>query len=406
MKIGIDLRPLQNGHKYRGIGEVAKQVTNRLLEYGAADNVEFYFYQNSDSDPKDLLTIPKNLNYKTVDLGLMPENESNNFTKKEKLQRAYNFLYGTPIKQAKEVDVFLQYDYAAGVPKNTKTLLVKHDLIPYIFWDQYFESAMVPFKNRALRSTLRTLFANYKFMRLLRRGLKDAHVIMSVSESTKADIEKYFGVNKKKSKVAKLGVDITPAKTNETSSNKNMPTKPYLLFVGAGDARRRVDDLVAAFNNLKAKGYDLQLVLAGENFKKPEHIPNKTVRNEVLKSSYKKDILTLGYITDEQKQQLFSNALAYVYPTKYEGFGIPILESMLLGCPVVVYKNSSTAEVGGDYAIYTQTWDGLVNEVIKLLNEPISVRKKRQEAAKKHAEGFTWDKTAESIYNELTDIAK
>lgn len=403
MKIGIDLRPLQNGHKYRGIGEVAKQVTNRVLTLGKKDGVEFFFYQYEGSDPKELLDIPKGLKYETVSLGLEPL-EDKGLTKIDKLKRNAAELYGEPIPASKKVDVFLQYDYAAGVPRNTKTVLVKHDLIPYIFWDQYFESAWVPFKNKALRTTLRTLFANHKFMRLLSRGLKNAHVIVAVSASTKNDVEKYFKVPSDKVKVAMLGVDKQPSKTNGTSKTDGMPTKPYLLFVGAGDARRRVDDLVAAYNNLKAKGHNIQLVLAGENFKKPEHIPNEVVRSEVLASSYKEDILTLGYISDEQKQALFKGALAYVYPTLYEGFGIPILEAMLMDCPVIVYKNSSTYEVGGEYATYVHNWEEIVDAVEDTLSEPVEVRKKKLLAAKHHAEQFTWDKTAHIIYDELVGL--
>lgn len=407
MKIGIDLRPMQNGHKYRGIGEVAKQVTDRILRLavrGGERNVSFVFYENDEDDPKELLTIPKGLDYEVVKLGPMPENNST-ATKKQKLTRHFRDMYGSPIKDSSKVDVFLQFDYAAGVPTNTKTVLVKHDLIPYIFWDKYFESAWVPFKNKALRSTLRTLFNNHKFMHLLRRSLRNAHVIMTVSDSTRHDLEKYFRVSSGKLKTARLGVDMKPAKTNETSSGVAMPTKPYLIFVGAGDARRRVDDLVAAYNNLKAKGHDIQLVLVGENFRKPEHIPNPLVRNEVLKSSYQKDLITVGYVDDETKQKLISSALAYVYPTKYEGFGIPILEAMLLECPVVVYKNSSTGEVGGHHAVYVKDWAGIVSAVEGLMSGDAGDKRSKLVAAKKYAEGFTWDKTANIIYDELTALA-
>ncbi len=406
MKIGIDLRPLQNGHKFRGIGEVTKQTTNRILALAAKDNdTSFIFYENDEDDPKDLLDIPQGLSYDVVKLGKMPENDTSATTSK-KLKRVARELYGNPIKEAGMCDVFLQFDYAAGVPKNTRTVLVKHDLIPYLFWEKYFESAWVPFRNKAARSTLRTLFANHRFMRVLRRSLKDAHVILSVSENTKKDIEKYFNVNPEKSKVATLGVDVKPSKTNNTSvdTGSSLPTKPYLLFVGAGDARRRVDDAVAAFNHLKADGHDIQLVLVGENFKTPETIPNPQVRAAVLSSSYKNDIITYGYVDDTTKQNLFTHALVYVYPTKYEGFGIPVLESMLLGCPIIVYKNSSIPEVGGEHALYTQDWIGIKHHVESLLAESGADRNKRVEAARRHAEQFTWDKTAAIIYDELKSV--
>lgn len=404
MKVGIDLRALQTGHKFRGIGEVAKHVTNRIVKLASrADDISFVFYEYDDDDPKTLLNLPKGLKFEVVKLGTMPERDTAK-SKVGKLRRNLNELYGEPIKESQRVDVFLQFDYAFGVPKNTKTVLVKHDLIPYVFWNSFFESPWVPFRNRALRTTLRTMFANYKYMRILRRSLKNAKSIVAVSESTKTDLKSLMRVPDKKVKVAHLGVDVTPAKTNSTDSVAEMPSKPYLLFVGAGDARRRVDDLVAAFNNLKSEGHDIQLVLVGENFKSPELIPNTKVRKAVAESSYKSDILTLGYVDDPTKQALYKGATAFVYPTKYEGFGIPVLEAMLLECPVVTYKNSSLPEVGGKYAIYVKDWQGIQAAVIKLLTEGKDARGRRITLAKKHAEQFTWDSTAGIIYQELLNV--
>jgi glycosyltransferase involved in cell wall biosynthesis len=403
MKIGIDLRALQTGHKYRGIGEVTKQTTNRILElaqHEKAKDVSFIFYEYDDDDPKELLSIPEGIEYRVIKLGTMPEN-SKTATTSEKIQRNVSHLYGSPIKHSQESDVFLQFDYAFGVPKNTKTVLIKHDLIPYLFWDKYFESAWVPFKNKAARTTLRTLFANHKFKQVLTRSLKNAHVILAVSNSTKQDIEKYFNIKPSKVKVAHLGVDMQPSKTNDILMPMQHPTKPYLLFVGAGDARRHVEDAVAAYNNLKAEGRDIQLVLVGENFKSPEMIPNPVVRNAVMSSSYNKDILTLGYVDDDTKQNLYKNAIAFVYPTSYEGFGIPVLESMLLECPIVTYKNSSIPEVGGDHAYYAKKWSDIKKQIENILNLSDKENARRKTDARQYAEKFTWNRTAEIIYAEL-----
>jgi glycosyltransferase involved in cell wall biosynthesis len=408
MKIGIDLRALQTGHKFRGIGEVAKQTTSRILRLAADDtkrDISFIFYEYDDDDPKSLLNIPDDLQYEVVKLGPIPESNPS-ATKLEKIQRNFNQLYGSPIKDSGMSDIFLQFDYAFGVPKDTKTVLIKHDLIPYVFWDKYFELAWVPFKNKAARTTLRTLFANHKFIQVLRRSLKNAHVILTVSGNTKKDIEKYFHVPTDKSKVVHLGVDVKPAITNDIDETEQLPTKPYLLFIGAGDARRRVDDAIAAFNNLKAEGHDIQFVLVGENFKAPEKIPTASVRKAVMESSYKGDILTLGYVSDAVKQKLYREAVAFVYPTKYEGFGIPVLEAMLLECPIITYRNSSIPEVGGGHAIYAKDWVDIKVKVEVLLAESKAQRHARVTAAKEHAQGFTWDKTSRAIYNELIATRK
>lgn len=406
MKIGIDLRALQTGHKYRGIGEVAKQTTDRIVQlaYDSPEDISFIFYEYDGEDPKELLHLPVGLKYEVVKLGVMPE-EDLTAGKLDKLRRHYAGLYGSPIKDSGKSDVFLQFDYAFGVPKNTRTVLIKHDLIPYLFWDKYFESAWVPFKNKAARTTLRTLFTNYKFSRTLRRSLRNASVIVSVSESTKHDVEKFFRVNAKKVKVARLGVTLKAAKTgaSEVATDK-LPTKPYLLFVGAGDARRRVEDAIAAYNNLKADGIDMQLVLVGENFQTLENIPNPVLRNAVMSSSYRSDILTLGYVDDATKQDLFRKAIAFTYPTLYEGFGIPVLEAMLLECPVISYRNSSIPEVGGNHIYYASNWSDIkeqIESIMSLTNEESDRRKK---AARLHAERFTWDSTASIIYQELTNF--
>ena len=406
MKIGIDLRALQTGHKFRGIGEVAKQTTNRIVGLASSDeSISFIFYEYDDDDPKELLDLPKGLAYEVVKLGHMPEGDKA-ASKLTKLRRNFDQLYGSPVKDSAKSDVFLQFDYAFGVPKNTRTVVIKHDLIPYIFWDSFFDSAWLSFKNRALRTTLRTLFANHKYKQTLRRSLKNAGVIISVSESTKNDLHRFFKLSNKKIKVAHLGVDMAPVKTNHTQEVSKMPTKPYLLFVGAGDARRRVDDLVTAFNNLRADGRDIQLVLVGENFKSPNSIPNLNVRKSVLESSYKSDILTLGYVDDVMKQKLYKGAVAFVYPTKYEGFGIPVLESMLLECPIITYKNSSIPEVGGEYALYAHDWTEIQGYIEELLDEPGEMRRERVTNAKKYAEKFTWEATAGIIYSELVNEGK
>lgn len=132
MKIGIDIRALQTGHKYRGIGEVAKQVTNRIASQAVKDGHEIIFYEYDDDDPKELLSLPEDLQYRFIKQGIMPENATSR-SKREKIQHNLDLLYGHPVKGSGQADVFLQFDYAFGVPKDTRTVLVKHDLIPYVF---------------------------------------------------------------------------------------------------------------------------------------------------------------------------------------------------------------------------------------------------------------------------------
>lgn len=401
MRIGVDLRALQVGHQYRGIGEVVKRTLNEMFPLAIKDDNSFVFYAYDNMpDPKVLLDIPGSLKYKEIPLGESPLNADR--STKKKLQDTLEYLYGNPIKTAKECDVFLQYDYALGIPLTTKTVLIKHDIIPYLFWNQHFESPLVPFKNKAARTTLRTAFHNYRYVHTLKRSMKNANKIITVSEHTRSDLHKHFGIPLSKMITIPHGVSEKLTKNTDVVDVAKKPTKPYLLFIGAVDKRRRVvDDLVAAFNNLKAEGHDIQLALVGENFQSPEGIPEGPVRTAVKTSSYKDDILTLGYIDDATKWYLFKNAIAFVFPSRYEGFGIPVLESMLMECPVVAYKNSAIPEVGGEHVLYANGWEDIKQAIGELVKGDEADRLERLKLAKAHAQQFTWRKTAQKLYETL-----
>ncbi len=410
MKIGVDLRALQIGHEYRGIGEVVRRTLNTIFSLAEQDKTgtyEFIFFEYKDKDPKKYLNIPRGLKYKEIFLGKQPKKDTSRETS-DKFNYKLRTLFGDPVPQAADCDVFLQYDYSLGVPKHTKSLVFANDLIPLIYWRHNFTSPWLHIKHRALRSTLRTILHNYEYKHVLKRSYKNATKVISISEYTKADLVKHLHINPKKIKTILLGISPLPLddKAHEAKSETKTPTKPYLLFIGAADPRRRaVNDLIAAFNNLKAEGRDLQLVLVGENFQSAENIPTLVVRQAVTASSYKNDILTLGYINDETKHKLYQNALAFVFPSHYEGFGLPILEGMLYGCPVITYKNSSIPEVGGEQAIYVKNWQGIWEAVRKLMDYSPDERKTLIDAGKKHAASFNWDKTAEELFTELKSLA-
>ena len=410
MIIGIDLRVLQTGHKYRGIGEVGKQITSRILKMASNEQqeIKFVFFQydlnsKKSNDPLELIEIPDKISYELKNVGPDPENDDRPAW--PKFKRALRELYGNPVPGASKCDVYIQFDWALGVPRWTKTILWSYDFIPLVFKRQYFISAWEPFKNRAARSTIRTLYHNYKYKRVTNRTYRRAKKIIAISENTKKDILKYTPAKKKHIEVICLGVDEKHTKTTSLSSSNSpeaLITKPYLAFIAAGDTRRRVEDLVHAFNNLKAEGHDIQLALVGENFMSQETIPNPHLRKVVQNSSYKEDILTLGYVNDELKEKLYKNAIAYVYPTLYEGFGLPVLEAMLNRSPVITYNNSSLYEVGGNHAFYADGWWGIKVQVENILTMSEAQKEEYLTRAYNHAKKFTWDSCTEKVYRMLS----
>lgn len=178
---------------------------------------------------------------------------------------------------------------------------------------------------------------------------------------------------------------------------------PYILYIGGADPRRRIQDLITAFNHVRAAGISCRLVLVGFDFQDIEKIPNDQVKKALRYSSYGADIYLLGFVDSQQKALLYKQAAAFVYPSLYEGFGIPVLEAMEYGCPVICYDNSSLREVGGKAALYTSGFEDTADTLKKLLAEP-AFRTQVIKKGQKQAAQFTWQKTLKTLIGTVNAI--
>jgi glycosyltransferase involved in cell wall biosynthesis len=167
---------------------------------------------------------------------------------------------------------------------------------------------------------------------------------------------------------------------------------PYLLCIGGADPRRRIQDLITAFNHVRSLGFACRLLLVGFDFQSLDKIPNDQVKEAIRNSSFGDDIYLLGFIDSIQKFYLYQKAIVFIYPTVYEGFGLPVLEAMINKCPVICYKNSSLEEVGGNAAIYVTDADGIADSILKLIEQP-KYRTTLIEKGLKSVNKFTWQKT-------------
>lgn len=168
-------------------------------------------------------------------------------------------------------------------------------------------------------------------------------------------------------------------------------TKPFILFVGTLQPRKNLERLIEAFEHLEK---DMQLVIVGKKGWLYEGIMQKA-----RESWRKRDIVYLDYITTQHLSDLYANAICLVLPSLYEGFGMPVLEAMGFGCPVVVSQNSSLPEIAGDLGIYINPLDtqsiaqGLAKAIKLTQAERISVAEK----SIKRAQNFSWKRSAEII---------
>jgi glycosyltransferase involved in cell wall biosynthesis len=177
---------------------------------------------------------------------------------------------------------------------------------------------------------------------------------------------------------------------NVLASHK-LKAKNYLLYVGAIQPRKNLGVLIAAFEKLKKVQPDLKLVFAGAPAWKHEE-----TFEQIEKSEFKADIIVTGTVAFDELPVLYQNAAVFVFPSLYEGFGIPVLEAFASGVPVVVADNSSLREVGGEAAIYFKTEDGA--DLLQKLESILSDETLRNEHIKKGLERsaeFSWEKCAQ-----------
>lgn len=409
MRIGIDLRPLQGGDKVRGIGEVARRVTAEIAKNKKKDDqLILYMYEGMETvDTRDFGD--------DIEIQLLPQ------PKRARLAKVFPFLQSrvnTIIRQTS--DVFVQYNFKMGLPKGHKSILLVHDQIPLQFGNKYPYSYLATYKvaRRAGLSRKHALLdkalRRRVYIRDLQTAIDRASEVLAVSTSAARDTEAFarrniqvtpalLGFTQPKSEKADALLNLEKARLSALGVKKGN----FLFFIGGVDDRRRIDELVWAFNSLRATGHDLKLVFAGYDFNPDlSGIFSPAARRAIETSSYREDICLLGFISNRERAWLYENAKAFVFPTEYEGFGLPILESLAEGCPVITYNNSATPEVAGPNVLMVEGWKGIVDAVEKLDGRSSKEASKLAEEGKEWTKKFTWTKTAKVFMRAIADAAK
>jgi glycosyltransferase involved in cell wall biosynthesis len=215
--------------------------------------------------------------------------------------------------------------------------------------------------------------------------VKKASKIIAISESTKNDLIELFGIEASKIEVVYLGNSMIL--DSDKKSDTNIPKK-YILFVGSRDGYKNFDKFVKSISEFLNKDRELSIVCAGGGkFKASE--------NEMFTTFNINHQLYQFDLDDSKLQLLYNNALMFVFPSLYEGFGIPILESFACECPLVCSNTSSLPEVAGDGAKYFDPNDekSISSAICEVLYNK-SLRDVLVERGKERLKHFSWKKTA------------
>ena len=226
--------------------------------------------------------------------------------------------------------------------------------------------------------------------------------IITVSQFSKEEIQTLLNVPEDKISI----VYNAPSLTNESVEyslvqKKYKINKDYILFVGTIEPRKNIERLLCAFSYLK-KIYKIphQLVLArGKGWQDEE------IYKTAAKIEFSEDVIFTGYISPEEKNTLYQNASVFVFPSVYEGFGIPPLEAMAMGCPVVCTNAASLPEVVHDAAHFVDPFNekSIAEGIIRVLSDREYANDLVKRGYMQHKR-FTWDRSAQQLLEVCREV--
>ncbi len=290
----------------------------------------------------------------------------------------YNKFFGN------DADITHFFNYIVPPKVSGKTIVTVHDMV-----------------YKAFPETVRGR-TRYMLETGLKRSMKRADLIVTDSQFSRSEILKYFPQCEEKLRVVPCGVDRTrfhpvdnPVRIEETTKSLGID-REYFLYLGTLEPRKNLRRLAVAYNEFrKGKAEYPCLVLAGGKGWLNEDLM-KTIKDLDLES----DIKIVSYVPEEHICTLMSGALAFIFPSIYEGFGMPPLEAMACGVPVLTTHTASLPEVVGDSALICDLYNiEQICDCLEKLYRESNLRRDLSAASLKRARMFSWENAAAILYD-------
>ncbi|MDO8452543.1 MAG: glycosyltransferase family 1 protein [bacterium] len=361
MKISIDISPVIY---QTGVSWYTASLVRELVKLSKSD--EFILFGGSLRRKHELDQFVSSVGAENVE-------SKNYFIPPSLLSYLWNSLHIFHAEMfVGDVDVFHSSDWTQPPTKAYKVTTI-HDLVQLRFPELSHPNIVSTHKRR------------------LKWVKKEVDKIIAVSEFTKQEIVELLDIDSNKIVVIPEAPQeqYKPAKADEVNvirKKYNLPNQ-YLLAVGA-NPRKNLPNIVKAFNEVKKKNKDLSLLVIGQPW------------GEVPKSE---DVIYLGHVPSEEMPALYSAARSLVYTSLYEGFGLPILEAMASGCPVVTSNITSMPETAGDGAVLVNPSDS--SEITLGIENVLQDRNSWIKKGLARAKQFSWKKTAQQtleVYKQQT----
>jgi glycosyltransferase involved in cell wall biosynthesis len=361
MRIAIDVRRMYE------FG-LATYIRNVVRTLGRVDPVNEYFLVGAAARFEQLGELPDNFH-------LLP------LQKPEATFATYLEMHRTV--NAHEVDlIHVPHTFWRPLVTRAPYVITVHDLLDYMYRAR---------TNNGMRREIHSY--------MTRRVMHKAARIFAVSNFTKRDVARYFEVSPAKIEVVYNALDESFQRGHSTPAEQDMVRgryqvdSPFLLYTGRISPHKNVARIIEAFSALKAElakegAYpDLKLIIIGDEVSK-----NPDIRRAVIRSGMQHEVRFLGYVSIDVLRIFFDMAKVFVFPSLYEGFGLPPLEAMAHGTPVVASNTSALPEVVGQAALLVNPEN--VFEISRalhrlLMDQPL--RERLKAAGIEQAQRFSWE---------------
>lgn len=388
-KIGIDASFLRKQNT--GIGQVSVnfikkliELENKKLKFHKVELVEFFLYLEEDID----LKMPANFHKRIF---LPP------YKRDDLIRKIWWEKFSLPKKiRRDECDVFLSlYQSTTVLPKTIKHLMVVHDIIPKLF-SHYLNN-----------------WRKVVYQKLVEKAIRKVDRIVTVSHRSEKDLINHLGIDSKKITVSYIDVDEIYKKEITLEECRKVLGKydlraGYVYHGGGLEVRKNAESVIRAYKLLlygKHGGRKIpKLVISGKLM--PQLAPLVTDVEKLVKElGLDEQVITLGYVPQADLPAIYKSASMFVYPSFYEGFGLPVLEAMNQGVPVVSAKTSSLPEVGSDSVLYCDPND--VEDIAMVMKNIFSNKHLQLALAlkgKERAKHFSWEKFTRKLINIVNEM--
>ena len=371
VRVGLDGRALTNQNRYRGLGlYTARLIENLLKETSEYEFVVFGYGGRPDASLLEPRAMEKLEWWGLPGYERLPFHELH----------VDHFVFARAVKDA-GVSLFHGIDHNLSPCIRCPSLVTVHDLIPLVMRGPYLGP----------RSLL--------WMKAHGRAARKARIVVTDSDHTRRDVENIWGIPGERIRVVYAGVEEPrrPAgdeRAVEKVMEKYQIKKPFFLSVGGFDPRKNTGNALLAFKRfLIESGKEYQFILCGDHRHWSGYL-----QDEITELGLSSSVVHPGFVPDEDLPALYSGAVALVFLSLYEGFGLPPLESMTYETPVLTSRVSSIPEVVGDAGLYVDPLEPAdIAAGMARLAEDEGLREQLKEKGLRRASLFTWEKTAREI---------